>query len=70
MSRKNRKNSVKAGLKTQIRPTKKMDKSIEILGVPLSGTQKSEVLRKMWLQRKEMLHVATVNPEYVMEART
>jgi N-acetylglucosaminyldiphosphoundecaprenol N-acetyl-beta-D-mannosaminyltransferase len=70
MSRKNRKNSAKVGLKTQIKPTKKMDKSIEILGVPLSGTQKSEVLRKMWLQRKEMLHVATVNPEYVMEART
>ncbi len=24
----------------------------------------------MWLQRKEMLHVATVNPEYIMEARS
>ena len=48
---------------------KKIDTPIEIYGVSISGTRRSEVLKKMWLQRKEMLHVATVNPEYVMEAR-
>jgi N-acetylglucosaminyldiphosphoundecaprenol N-acetyl-beta-D-mannosaminyltransferase len=49
---------------------KKTDKSVEIMGVTIFGTQKSEVLRKLWLQRKELLHAATVNPEYVMEARS
>lgn len=29
-----------------------------------------QVLSKVWLQRKEMLHIATVNPEYIMEARS
>lgn len=48
---------------------KRTDKSIEICGVPIYGTQMIQVLRKVWLQRKEMLHVATVNPEYIMEAR-
>ncbi|EKD80432.1 MAG: hypothetical protein ACD_40C00096G0002 [uncultured bacterium] len=48
---------------------KKADKKVEIFGVPVFGTQKKEVLRKIGLQRKEMLHVATVNSEYVMEAR-
>lgn len=48
---------------------KRTDKSIEICGVPIYGTQIVQVLRKVWLQRKEMLHVATVNPEYIMEAR-
>jgi N-acetylglucosaminyldiphosphoundecaprenol N-acetyl-beta-D-mannosaminyltransferase len=48
---------------------KKTDKSEEIFGVSIIGTRLNEVLRKMRLQRKEMLHVATVNPEYIMEAR-
>lgn len=49
---------------------KKTDLPITIMNVSISGTQISEVLRKIWLQRKEMLHIATVNPEFVMEART
>jgi N-acetylglucosaminyldiphosphoundecaprenol N-acetyl-beta-D-mannosaminyltransferase len=49
---------------------KKIDKSVEIFGVSIVGTHKSQVLNKMWFQRKEMLHIATVNPEYIMEART
>lgn len=49
---------------------KKTDEKREIMGVLISGTRKSEVLKKIWLQRKEMLHVATVNSEYVMEARS
>lgn len=49
---------------------KKADESLEILGVAINGTHKSRVLKRMWLQRKNMLHVATVNPEFVMEARS
>lgn len=60
----------KNGLKNTKIIVKKADKSIEILGVAISGSRMSKVLSKMWLQRKEMLHVATVNPEYIMEART
>ncbi|MFZ2199704.1 MAG: WecB/TagA/CpsF family glycosyltransferase [Microgenomates group bacterium] len=48
---------------------KKMDKNVEIFSVVISGTHLKQVLSKIWLQRKEMLHVATVNPEYIMEAR-
>ncbi len=48
---------------------KRVDKSIEIFDVPLFGTHKNQVLTKIGLQRKEMLHVATVNSEYIMEAR-
>ena len=55
--------------KTPPKHAKKADESVEIMGTTIFGTRKSEVLRKMWLQRKEMLHVATVNPEFVMEAR-
>lgn len=55
--------------KMDVLEPKKVDKSIEIFGVTISGTQRSQLLRKVWLQRKEMLHVATVNPEYIMEAR-
>jgi N-acetylglucosaminyldiphosphoundecaprenol N-acetyl-beta-D-mannosaminyltransferase len=51
-------------------PRKKADESREIVGVVISGTHRNEVLKKMWLQRKEMLHVATVNSEYAMEARS
>lgn len=49
---------------------KKTDVNVEILSVPIFGTRKVEVLRKIRISRKEMLHVATVNPEYIMEART
>jgi N-acetylglucosaminyldiphosphoundecaprenol N-acetyl-beta-D-mannosaminyltransferase len=63
------KKSAKKPYKSQVEQVKKTDKSIEIMGVTIFGTHKSEVLRKIWLQRKELLHVATVNPEYIMEAR-
>ena len=63
------KNRAKNPHKPQLQQAKKTDKSVEIMGITIFGTRKSEVLRKIWLQRKEMLHVATVNPEYVMEAR-
>lgn len=59
----------KKSKKSSSSPQKRMDESIEIFGVSLSSTRKGELLKKMWLQRKEMLHVATVNPEYIMEAR-
>lgn len=49
--------------------TKKADTAVIIMNVAINGTQRSQVLKKIWLQRKEMLHVATVNPEFVMEAR-
>lgn len=49
--------------------SKKADKPVIIFGVTIFGTRYSEVLKKIWLQRKEMLHVATVNSEYVMEVR-
>lgn len=51
-------------------PLKRVDKSEQILNVPLFGTRRSEVLKRIVLQRKEMLHVATVNAEFVMEARS
>lgn len=63
------KNIKKNHQKTLSSHDKKMDKSIQIFGVGIVGTQKREVLKKIWLQRREMLHVATVNPEYIMEAR-
>lgn len=64
-----RKKALKTGLKAENSSRKKTDESREIMGVVISGTRKSEVLKKMWLQRKEILHVATVNSEYIMEAR-
>jgi len=59
----------KSAHKTQKVSDKKMDKSVQIFGVTIFGTQMRQVLSKVGLQRKGMLHVATVNPEYVMEAR-
>lgn len=59
----------KTGLKGQVGGKKRLDKSVEIFGVEVNGTQKSRVLRRIWLQRKKMLHVMTVNSEFVMEAR-
>ena len=64
------KKNKKSSLKTMGRVAKKVDETIEIFSVPIYGTQKSQVLKKITLQRKEMLHVATVNPEFVMEARS
>ena len=49
--------------------SKKQDKSVTIFEVVINGTQRKEVLRKIALQRKRLLHVATVNPEFIMEAR-
>lgn len=63
------KKSQKIDLKSDFRHVKKTDMSATIFGVSIFGTRKPEVLRKVWLQRKEMLHVATVNPEYIVEAR-
>lgn len=66
MSQKRAKNSHAEPLQT----VKKTDDSLEIMGVRINGTHKREVLRRMWLQRKNVLHVATVNSEFVMEARS
>ena len=63
------KKSQKIDLKTDKGRGKKIDKSIEIFGVTITSTRKVDLLKKVWLQRKEMLHIATVNPEYIMEAR-
>ncbi len=60
----------KKSRKTKNQSTKKADLPVEILGVTIFGTRYNQVLKKLWLQRKELLHVATVNPEYIMEART
>lgn len=60
----------KKSRKTKNQSTKKTDLPVEILGVTIFGTRYNQVLKKLWLQRKELLHVATVNPEYIMEART
>lgn len=56
--------------KTVAATAKKSDKSVEIYSVSITGTHMNQVLSKVWLQRKEMLHIATVNPEYIMEARS
>lgn len=61
--------SSKHGLVGSRISNKRLDKPVEIFGVPIFGTNKSEVLNKIGLQRKEMLHLTTVNSEYVMEAR-
>lgn len=55
--------------KSNSKGAKKIDLPVEIMKVEITGTHIDGVLRKIWLQRKEMLHVATVNPEFVMEAR-
>ena len=61
---------IKKAKKSSNKVPKKIDLPVEIMNVVISGTQKRGVLKKIWLQRKEMLHIATVNPEFVMEART
>ena len=62
------KKMIRKAKKTSKKVVKKIDLPVEIMNVVISGTQKSGVLKKIWLQRKEMLHIATVNPEFVMEA--
>lgn len=64
------KNDKKSGLESINEEIKRSDKSVEILGITIFGTHKSEVLRKIRISRKEMLHVATVNSEYIMEAQS
>lgn len=59
------KSSVKIGLVNK----KKIDSKHKIFGVTINGTHKTQVLTKITLQRKEMLHVVTVNSEFLMEAR-
>lgn len=39
------------------------------MGVTINGTHIEGVLKKVFVQRKGLLHIATVNPEFVMEAR-
>lgn len=65
-----RKNDSKTTVTDQSLNNKKIDKSVEIFSVAITGTKIKQVLTKIWIQRKEMLHVATVNPEFIMEART
>lgn len=63
------KKHTKMNLKTDVRQQKKIDSTVKIFDVRITGTLKREVLKRIGLQRKEMLHVATVNAEFVMEAR-
>lgn len=63
-------NATKRPQKLQHPTQKRMDENVEIFGIKLTGTRYNQVLKKILVQRKEMLHVATVNPEFVMEART
>ncbi len=48
---------------------KKIDKSVKIFDVIISGTDKDRVLKRIFSRRKKMLQVVTVNSEFVMEAR-
>ncbi|MFH2019567.1 MAG: WecB/TagA/CpsF family glycosyltransferase [bacterium] len=61
--------SPKTPLNDKLDARKKLDSTQKIFGVRINGTQKSRVLTKIGLQRKEMLHVVTVNSEFLMEAR-
>jgi len=64
-----KKNREKLPLNRRSTEQKKVDRYAIILGVPINGTHRSEVLKKIFLQRKKLLHVATCNPEFIMEAR-
>lgn len=61
--------SKKIHQKTNTWYQKRTGERVEILGLAINSTQKEQVLRLLTLQRKELLHLATVNPEYVMQAR-
>lgn len=57
------------GLKDDHNTSKRIDNPVEMFGVTITGTQIGLVLKKIFVQRKEMIHVATVNSEFIMEAR-
>lgn len=59
----------KKSIKSKVIDTKSIDDSVQILGVKITSTQRDLLLKKIKLQRKNLLHLATVNPEFVMEAR-
>lgn len=67
---KKRKNEAKRRGKHTQSEAKKVDDKVQIMGVVINSTQRDRLLKRIWLQRKEMLHIATVNSEFVMEART
>lgn len=48
---------------------KRIDSTVDIVGVGISGTDRQRVIRRLFLQRKNLLHVVTVNPEFVIEAK-
>ena len=48
---------------------KKIEKSVKIFDIDISGTSWDRVLKRVFGKRKKMLHIATVNPEFIMEAR-
>lgn len=48
---------------------KKIDNSVQIFGLGITGTDRNRVLRRIMLQRKNLLHLATVNSEFVMQAK-
>ncbi len=55
--------------KSRYKEVKKIDIKPTILGLSITGTKMSRVLKMIALQRSSLLHIATVNPEFVMEAR-
>lgn len=48
----------------------KIDHSVQILGVSITGTSRAQVLNLLAFQRKNLWHLATVNPEFVIQARS
>jgi len=63
------KNRQNRPLKSRRDMRKKMDEKVEIFGVTINGTREDRVLKKLFSQRKELMHAVTVNSEYMMEAR-
>lgn len=61
--------TLKSHLITKETEQNKLDSKQKIFGVRITGTQRSKLLTKIGLQRKEMLHVVTVNSEFLMEAK-
>lgn len=64
-----KKKKQKKAKKSVVLGVKKADIPVEIMGLHINSTRVDRLLKKIWLQRKELLHIATVNPEFVMEAR-
>jgi len=50
--------------------SKKTDDRLQILDVTITSTHLDILLTKIKYQRKTLFHIATVNPEFVMEARS